>query len=100
MNLTQRQLHMFVTTAALCNISRASEVLCISQPALTRAMLAHRRTPHRHPRFAHDLRVLVEHPDWQEMLRHNPIRAEHEYRWCLESRFPGARLETLAKRVL
>ena len=37
MNLTQRQLHMFVTTAALCNISRASEVLCISQPALTRA---------------------------------------------------------------
>ena len=29
---------MFVTTAALCNISRASEVLCISQPALTRAL--------------------------------------------------------------
>lgn len=64
-------------------------------PALARAVLAHRRTPHRHPRFAHDLRVLVEHPDWQEVLRHNPIRAEHEYRWYLESRFPGARLETL-----
>lgn len=38
MNLTQRQLHMFVTTAALCNISRASEALFISQPALTRAL--------------------------------------------------------------
>jgi LysR family carnitine catabolism transcriptional activator len=38
MNLSQRQLHMFVTTAALLNISRASEVLHISQPALSRAM--------------------------------------------------------------
>ena len=38
MNLTQRQLRMFVTTAALTNISRASEALHISQPALTRAL--------------------------------------------------------------
>jgi len=38
MNLSQRQLHMFVTTAALLNISRASEVLNISQPALSRAL--------------------------------------------------------------
>lgn len=38
MNLTQRQLRLFVTTADLGNISRASEALHISQPALTRAL--------------------------------------------------------------
>ena len=38
MNLSQRQLQMFVTTAALMNISRASEALHISQPALSRAL--------------------------------------------------------------
>ena len=29
------------------------------------------------------------------MLRYNPIRAEHEYRWYLESRFADRRVETL-----
>lgn len=38
MNLTQRQLRMFVVTAALGNVSRASEALHLSQPALTRAL--------------------------------------------------------------
>ncbi len=38
MNLTQRQLNMFVTTADLMNISRASQALHISQPALSRAL--------------------------------------------------------------
>lgn len=38
MNLTQRQLRMFVTAARLLHISRASEALHISQPALTRAL--------------------------------------------------------------
>lgn len=38
MNLTQRQLRMFVTTAVMANISRASEALHISQPALSRAL--------------------------------------------------------------
>jgi LysR family carnitine catabolism transcriptional activator len=38
MNLGERQLRMFVTTAALGNISRASEALHLSQPALTRAI--------------------------------------------------------------
>ena len=38
MNLTQRQLSMFVTTAEMMNISRASEALHISQPALSRAL--------------------------------------------------------------
>ena len=38
MNLSQRQLQMFVTTAALMNVSHASDVLHISQPALSRAL--------------------------------------------------------------
>ena len=38
MNLTQRQLRMFAATAAAGNISRASEALHISQPALTRGL--------------------------------------------------------------
>lgn len=38
MNLSQRQLRMFVTTAMMGNVSRASESLHISQPALSRAL--------------------------------------------------------------
>lgn len=38
MNLTQRQLLMFVTTASLGHITRASEALHISQPGLSRAL--------------------------------------------------------------
>ena len=38
MNLTQRQLRLFVTTAAFGHITRASAALHITQPALTRAL--------------------------------------------------------------
>jgi LysR family transcriptional regulator, carnitine catabolism transcriptional activator len=38
MNLTQRQLRMFTLTAGLGNVTRASEQLHITQPALTRAL--------------------------------------------------------------
>lgn len=38
MNLTQRQLRLFVTTANLGHVSRAAEALHVSQPALTRAL--------------------------------------------------------------
>ncbi len=41
------------------------------------------------------LRELVADPGWAHMLQHNPMRAEHEYRWYFESRFPGRRLEVL-----
>src|ERR1700744_2157562 len=71
---------------------------------LARSALAHVRTQRGKPRFAKDLTALTTHPDWQNMVRHNPIRAEHEYRWYFGSRFPGARLElltaTLSQRVL
>jgi LysR family carnitine catabolism transcriptional activator len=38
MNLSQRQLQLFVTTATLGHITRASEALHISQPGLSRAL--------------------------------------------------------------
>ena len=34
-------------------------------------------------------------PRWKDMLRYNPIRAEHEYRWYLASRFPEGMVEVL-----
>ena len=71
---------------------------------LTRSAIAHLRARRARPRFAKDLAALTTHPDWLDMLRHNPIRAEHEYRWYFGSRFPGARLKTLtatmSRRVL
>lgn len=73
-------------------------------PALTRSFLAHLRTRRTRPEYAADLAALTTHPDWLEMLRHNPIRAEHEYRWYFSSRFPSRRLELLtatpSRRVL
>lgn len=45
--------------------------------------------------FTRKLRRMVADPRWQAMLRYNPIRAEHEMTWYLESRFPGRRVEVL-----
>jgi ubiquinone/menaquinone biosynthesis C-methylase UbiE len=41
------------------------------------------------------LREMVSKKEWKQMVATNPIRAEHEYRWYLESRFPGSQLMTL-----
>jgi len=60
-------------------------------PSLARHLL--RRVRDR--RFVRDVAALTRHPAWAEMLQHNPIRAAHEYRWYLESRFPGRRVQTL-----
>ena len=71
---------------------------------LARSALAYLRTQHRRPQFAADLTALTTDPHWLEMLRHNPIRADHEYQWYFASRFPGSRLQllntTLRQRVL
>lgn len=62
-------------------------------------MLRHKLAALRHARHHSDYSAartqLISHPAWQEMLRYNPIRAEHEYRWYLESRFADRRVETL-----
>ncbi|MED5369622.1 MAG: methyltransferase domain-containing protein [Myxococcota bacterium] len=47
------------------------------------------------PQAGQALRRLVGDDAWQQMLDHNPIRGEHEYRWYLESRFPGRKMELL-----
>jgi len=55
----------------------------------------HLLRPVRDPRFVRDVAALTGHPDWKTMLKYNPIRAQHEYQWYLESRFPGRKLEIL-----
>ncbi|MCB9190000.1 MAG: hypothetical protein H6599_12060 [Flavobacteriales bacterium] len=49
----------------------------------------------KYPDFAIHLQKLVNHPDWKKMLHYNPIRAEHEMKWSLESRFPGRKIEKI-----
>lgn len=39
------------------------------------------------------LKKMVTDKRWQHMLKHNPIRSEHEMRWYLESRFAGRKAE-------
>lgn len=53
------------------------------------------RQGRRNPEFFKALNRLVSDPHWAEMLRHNPIRAQHEYVWYLQSRFPGSKAEIL-----
>lgn len=64
-------------------------------PVLARSAVAHLRSRRRRPQFAHDLATLTNHPEWRKMLQHNPIRAQHEYRWYFGSRFPDRELQTL-----
>jgi ubiquinone/menaquinone biosynthesis C-methylase UbiE len=47
------------------------------------------------PEYRRRLRAMVGDPRWKTMLKYNPIRSEHEFRWYLESRFPGRRVEVL-----
>jgi SAM-dependent methyltransferase len=55
----------------------------------------HLLRPVRDRQFVRDVAALTGHPDWKTMLKYNPIRAQHEYQWYLESRFPGRKLEIL-----
>ena len=47
------------------------------------------------PKWHASLRRLVTHPAWSQMLQFNPIRAEHEMKWYLESRFPGRKVKVI-----
>lgn len=62
---------------------------------LARGVAQHVLAPRKNPAFAAALAELTAHPDWKTMVRYNPIRAEHEYKWYFESRFPGRTLELL-----
>jgi ubiquinone/menaquinone biosynthesis C-methylase UbiE len=64
-------------------------------PAVLRGKAAQVALHLRKPAFASALRTLVADPRFRTMLAYNPIRAEHELRWYLQSRFPGRHVETL-----
>lgn len=64
-------------------------------PLLLRSKLRHYRERMQNRAFYDNLNRLVQHPDWKSMLAYNPIRAEHEMKWYLESRFPGKKPEKI-----
>lgn len=64
-------------------------------PRLLKNKLKERRTKKSKPEYRLALDKLVSNSDWKEMLKYNPIRAEHEMKWYLESRFPGQKCETI-----
>lgn len=82
----------------------ASPVTSSDAPALVASTLRGLRERGRKKAFREKLRRLVRDPAWATMLKHNPIRAEHEYRWYFEGRFPGRKLEVidvaLASRIV
>ena len=45
--------------------------------------------------FVRQLKLMVRSKTWQQMLKHNPIRAEHEYRWYFTSRFPKSSMSVI-----
>ncbi len=63
-------------------------------PKLVRSTLKQRLGP-KPSGYRSALERLVGNQGWQAMLKYNPIRAEHEFRWYLESRFPGHKVELL-----
>ncbi|HZL19031.1 MAG TPA: class I SAM-dependent methyltransferase [Polyangia bacterium] len=69
---------------------RGRELPCFAR-SKARQLVEHLRQPE----FRRALRKMVGDPRWQVMLKHNPIRSDHELRWYLESRFPGRRVEIL-----
>lgn len=64
-------------------------------PRLVRDKARHQWTELQRPQFRKALKTLVRDPRWQNMLRYNPMRAEHELKWYLQSRFPGGTLQVL-----
>jgi ubiquinone/menaquinone biosynthesis C-methylase UbiE len=47
------------------------------------------------PAYRERLHAMVQRDAWHAMLEYNPIRAEHEYRWYLGSRFPRGTMSLL-----
>jgi ubiquinone/menaquinone biosynthesis C-methylase UbiE len=64
-------------------------------PGLLRSKLKLYVQRFQRPEFYRNLKKLVNDPAWAVMLKHNPIRAEHEMKWYLESRFPGRKTEKI-----
>lgn len=60
-------------------------------PKLSVSKLKHYVQRWQNPKYYHALSKMVQSPAWKDMLKYNPIRAEHEYKWYLMSRFPKAK---------
>lgn len=73
----------------------ASPVAARDLPLFVRGKIHQILQRSRNPRFVENLRRLVSNPHWRTMLEYNPIRAEHEYRWYLKSRFPDGEISVL-----
>ena len=64
-------------------------------PQLLNSKMSQYAQRYSNPTFYRNLTKLVTDPAWKEMLKHNPIRAEHEMKWYLESRFPARKVEKI-----
>lgn len=64
-------------------------------PDLVISKVKHYYQRKKYPKFYENLTKLVNDPAWKKMLKYNPIRAEHEMKWYLESRFPGKKTEKI-----
>lgn len=60
-------------------------------PHLLISKLKHYFQRWQNPKYFAALSKMVQSSAWQQMLKYNPIRAEHEYRWYLKSRFPDSK---------
>ena len=49
----------------------------------------------RQPGYFRALSRMVKDPRWEQMLKYNPMRAEHEMKWYLESRFSGHAVQAI-----
>lgn len=74
-------------------VARPAEL--VELPRLLASKASEVRRARRFPGFRQARSTLVADPAWAEMLRYNPIRAEHEYRWFFESRFPHGGIDVL-----
>jgi ubiquinone/menaquinone biosynthesis C-methylase UbiE len=69
----------------------AAPVKVIEWPRLLYHKLRHYWQRFQNPKYYQALSKMVRTPQWQQMLKYNPIRAEHEYSWYFKSRFPDSK---------
>lgn len=64
-------------------------------PVFLKDKIRQRLTQTTNASFRTALNKMVKDPNWKKMLEYNPIRAEHEFKWYLNSRFPGSELNVI-----
>lgn len=69
----------------------AAPVKFYEWPKLLISKFRHYLQRYQNPKYYKDLSKMVQTPQWQQMLKYNPIRAEHEYKWYFKSRFPKSK---------